>query len=66
MSNYTKTTDFAVKDTLPIGNVDKIVSGAEIDVEYNNIQTANNSKLNIANPAFTGVMTGGTIDGGTW
>ena len=27
MSNYTKLTDFAVKDTLPTGNAAKIVKG---------------------------------------
>ena len=35
MSNYTKLTDFAVKDTLPTGNAAKIVKGEEIDDEFN-------------------------------
>jgi len=34
MSNYTKTTNFASKDTLPSGNPSKIIKGTEIDTEY--------------------------------
>lgn len=40
MSNYTKTTNFAAKDSLPSGNAAKIVKGTEIDTEFNNIATA--------------------------
>jgi len=39
MSNYTKTTNFATKDSLPSGNAAKIVRGTEIDTEFNNIAT---------------------------
>lgn len=66
MSNYTKTTDFAVKDSLPTGNVDKTVSGAELDTEFNNIAVASASKLDSNNPAMTGTLSGGTIDGGSY
>lgn len=66
MSNYVKTTDFAVKDTLPSGNPNKVVKGVEIDVEYNNIQTASATKLNSNNPTFSGTMSGGTIYGGNY
>ena len=45
MSNYTKTTDFAAKDALLTGNPSKLVKGTEINVEFSNIQTAVNSKL---------------------
>jgi len=45
MSNYNKATNFAVKDTLNSGDPDKIVSGAEIDNEFNAISSAVNSKL---------------------
>lgn len=48
MSDYTKTTNFAIKDTLPEEDPNKTVSGAEHDVEYNNIQTAVNSKYDAA------------------
>jgi hypothetical protein len=66
MPNYVKITDFAIKDALPSGNVDKIVNGKEIDDEYNELQSISAQKLNVANPAFTGIMTGGLIDGGTF
>lgn len=77
MSNYTKITNFAVKDTLPSGNAAKIIKGTEFDVEFSNIQTATNSKADLANPTFTGVvaastitvsgtLTAGTITGGTY
>lgn len=77
MSNYTKTTNFAVKDGLASGNPNKIIKGSEIDSEYNNIQTAVATKSNTASPTFTGTVTiptltvtgtatVGTIDGGTY
>jgi hypothetical protein len=46
MSNYTKSTDFASKDTLPSGDSAKIVRGTEIDAEFEAIETAVNSKIN--------------------
>jgi hypothetical protein len=77
LSNYTKTTNFAVKDGLASGNPNKIIKGAEIDSEYNNIQTAVATKANTASPTFTGTVTiptltvtgtvtADTIDGGTY
>jgi hypothetical protein len=59
MSNYTKTTNFATKDNLSPGNPLKIVKGAEIDTEYNNIATAVATKTDNASAAITG----GTIVG---
>lgn len=44
MANYTKLTDFATKDSLLSGNPAKIVRGTEIDTEFENIETAVNSK----------------------
>jgi len=71
MSNYTKLTDFAAKDTLPSGNAGKLVKGTEIDDEFNAIATAVASKANTASPTFTGTVTmttlnGATVDGGTY
>lgn len=77
MSNYTKSTDFASKDSLPTGDPSKIVKGTEINTEFANIQTAVNSKADTASPTFTGTvtaaalnvagtLTAGTIDGGTY
>lgn len=57
MSNYTKATDFAVKDSLSSGNSNKLVKGTEIDTEFNSIASAVNSKADKANPALTGTAT---------
>jgi len=61
MSNYTKTTNFATKDSLSSGNANKIVKGAEIDTEFNNIAIASATKANIAEPTFTGTVTAPTV-----
>lgn len=77
MANYTKSTNFAVKDNLASGNPGKIIKGTEIDSEFNNIATAVATKANTADPTFTGTVTIptlsvsgtatiGTIDGGTY
>ena len=60
MSNYTKSTDFASKDSLASGNAGKIVKGTEIDTEFNNIATAIATKADLASPTFTGTLTAGT------
>jgi hypothetical protein len=57
MSNYTKATNFATKDTLPSGNPLKIVRGVEIDAEFNAIATAILSKSDSISPTFTGTAT---------
>lgn len=76
MSNYTKATDFAVKDTLASGNPAKLVKGTEIDTEFNAIASAVNSKADKAGPALTGTTTAvnltvsgtfdATVDGGSY
>lgn len=40
MSDYTKTTDFGAKDSLPTGNSGKLVKGSDFDTEFDNIATA--------------------------
>ncbi len=65
MSNYTKSTNFAVKDGLPSGDTGKRVKGTEIDDEFNSISTAINSKANTNNTALTGVPTVPTASTGT-
>lgn len=45
MTDYTKTEDYAAKDSLPTGDSDKVVTGQELDLEFTNIQTAVNSKI---------------------
>ena len=34
MSNYSKTTNFGTKDTLPTGDSQKIIRGSEFDTEF--------------------------------
>jgi len=53
MSNYNKATNFAVKDTLTSGDPDKVVSGAEIDNEFNSIASAVTSKADKVASATT-------------
>jgi len=65
MSNYTKSTDFASKDTLASGNPGKIIKGTEINTEFANIQTAVNSKMDATVAAVNTAISGGTINQGT-
>jgi NAD(P)H-hydrate repair Nnr-like enzyme with NAD(P)H-hydrate epimerase domain len=65
MSNYTKATNFATKDTLPTGDSGKIVKGTEIDNELNAIASAVSSKADTASPTFTGTPAGPTAASGT-
>jgi hypothetical protein len=65
MSNYTKATNFATKDTLPTGNSGKIVKGTEIDDEFNAIASAISSKADTASPTFTGTPAAPTATTGS-
>ena len=65
MSNYVKATDFASKDALLTGDPLKIVSGTEINDEYNAIQTAVNTKADINSPTLTGAPSAPTAADGT-
>lgn len=65
MVDYVKSTNFFVKDSLLVGNPDKIVKGSEIDTEFNNIATAVSSKANYASPNLTGLPTAPTAAAGT-
>ena len=77
MSNYTKVTDFAAKDTLSAGDANKVVKETEFETEFDNIATAVATKADTAGPTFTGTVTipaltftgtlaTGTINGGTY
>ena len=77
MSNYTKLTDFASKDALSSGDANKIIKGTEFETEFDNIATAIATKADLASPTFTGTVTipnltftgslsTGEIDGGTY
>ena len=48
MSNYTPTTNFTAKDGLSPGDPNKVVSGVDFDLEFGNIQTSNNTKVDTA------------------
>jgi len=54
MSNYAKLTNFASKDSLASGNPLKVIKGTEIDDEFEAIETAVNTKADLASPTFTG------------
>ena len=77
MSNYTKLTSFASKDSLTSGSTSKVIRGSEIDAEYDALETAIQTKADLASPTFTGTatfanvsITGSStiskIDGGTF
>lgn len=65
MSNYTKTTNFLAKDSLPDADSGKIIKGSEFDTEFNALQVSVNTKADLASPAFTGVPTAPTASAGT-
>ena len=70
MSNYTKSTNFATKDSLTTGDPAKIIKGTEINTEFDDISTAVATKTDNAGAAITGgTVTGITdlavADGGT-
>lgn len=65
MSNYTKATNFAIKDGLVTTDPAKIIKGTEIDNEYNAISNAIASKADTNSPALTGTPTAPTATAGT-
>ena len=65
MTDYTKTTNFTAKDSLPVGDAQKKVKGSEFDVEFNAIATAVGTKANLASPTFTGTPSAPTATAGT-
>lgn len=62
MSNYTKLTDFQIKDALPAGDPNKVVKGTEIDDEFDAIEIAIATKADVT----AGVLQDVTINGGTF
>jgi len=65
MTEYVKSTNFASKDALAVGNPLKIVKGTEIDTEFNNIAVAVTTKADLLSPVFTGTPTAPTAATGT-
>jgi len=56
MTDYTITTNFGAKDSLPSGNASKVIKGSEFTTEFTNIATAVNSKADTAGDTFTGAV----------
>lgn len=65
MSNYTKATNFAAKDALPVGDASKKVKGVEVDNEFNAISNAISTKADSNSPTFTGTPSAPTAAAGT-
>jgi len=65
MTAYTKATNFLAKDSLPDTDAGKIIKGSEFDTEFNNLQTAVNSKANSLSAALSGTPTAPTAAAGT-
>ena len=65
MSNYTKSTNFLAKDSLPESDSGKIIKGSEFDTEFNALQVSVNTKADLASPSLTGVPTAPTATAGT-
>lgn len=67
MADYNYSTGkFSGKDSLPPGNADKIIKGADFEPEFVAISTAVNSKVDSDNPVFSAPIDNGVIDGGTF
>lgn len=77
MSNYNYTDTFLGLDELSTGNPAKVIKAAAFHAEFNAVETAVNSKADVANATLTGTttaatlnvtgtLTAGTIDGGTY
>jgi hypothetical protein len=65
LSNYTKATNFAIKDGLTTTDPAKVIKGTEIDNEYNAISSAISSKADVNSPSLTGTPTAPTATAGT-
>lgn len=65
MTDYTKTTNFTAKDSLPVGDAQKKVKGSEFDVEFNAIATAVGTKADLASPTLTGTPAAPTASAST-
>ncbi len=65
MSQYTKATNFAIKDGLSTGDPAKVVKGTEIDTEFTAIASAISSKADSNSPTLTGTPLAPTASSGT-
>lgn len=65
MANYSKSTNFATKDSLLTGDPLKVIKGTEIDDEFESLETAISTKADTASPTFTGTPKAPTAASGT-
>lgn len=65
MSNYSKSTNFATKDSLASGNPLKVIKGTEIDDEFEAIETSIGTKADLSSPDLTGTPTAPTASAAT-
>ena len=65
MSQYTKATNFAIKDGLTTGDPAKVVKGTEIDTEFTAVASAISSKADSNSPTLTGTPLAPTASSGT-
>lgn len=65
MSDYVKSTNFAIKDGLTTTDPAKVIKGTELDNEYNAIANAVATKANTNSPALTGTPTAPTATAGS-
>jgi hypothetical protein len=65
MSDYTLAVSWSGKDALADSDAAKVISGADFNSEFTTIQTALNSKADIASETLTGVPLAPTASAGT-
>lgn len=65
MSDYNRIYNLTVKDSLPSGNSNKVIKGAELDAELNAVASAIASKADSNSPTFTGTPLAPTASYGT-
>ena len=65
MSDYTLAVTWSGKDALSDSDSAKVISGADFNSEFTTIQTAVNSKADIASETLTGTPLAPTADAGT-
>tara|TARA_R110000751_G_scaffold302298_1_gene416287 strand:+ start:1274 stop:1954 length:681 start_codon:yes stop_codon:yes gene_type:complete len=65
MSDYTLAVTWSGKDALADSDAAKVISGSDFNSEFTTIQTAVNSKANIASPTLTGTPAAPTASVGT-
>ena len=76
MADYITSINFTAKDSLPSGDPQKIIRGADFQTEFDALAVASATKADLSSPTFTGTVTvpnlpvtgtfSATVDGGTY